>query len=140
MYHSQYQSLDDGLETRAVFLDMSKTFDKVWHNGLLFKLKKNGISGNLLNVITDFLYQRKQRIVLNGQHLSWANVEAAVPQGSILGPLFFLIYMNDLSDGLTSNPKLFADDTSLYSDLRKIRFNPEIQSWPYRTSSRGDFQ
>ena len=90
-------------------------------------MKKNGISGNKKQffVITDFLYQRKQRIVLNGQHLSWANVEAAVPQGSILGPLFFLIYMNDLSDGLTSNPKLFADDTSLYSDLRKIRFNPD---------------
>ena len=93
-----------------------------------------------VNVITDFLYQRKQRVVLNGQHSSWTNVQAGVPQRSILGPLFFLIYINDLSDGLTSNPKLFADDTSLYSDLMKIRFNPEIQSWPYRTSSRGDFQ
>ena len=81
-----------------------------------------------VNVITDFLYQRKQRVVLNGQHSSWTNVQAGVPQGSILGPLFFLIYINDLSDGLTSNPKLFADDTSLYSDLMKIRFNPEIQS------------
>ena len=64
--HDIYQSLDDGLETRAVFLDISKAFDKVWHEGLLFKLKQNGISGNLLNVITDFLYQRKQRVVLNG--------------------------------------------------------------------------
>ena len=124
MYHSQYQSLDDGLETRAVFLDMSKAFDKVWHEGLLFKLKQNGISGNLLNVITNFLYQRKQRAALNGQHSSWTNVQAGVPQGSILGPLFFLIYINDLSDGLTSNPKLFADDTSLYW------FNEnKIQSW-----------
>ena len=81
-----------------------------------------------VNVITDFLYQRKQRVVLNGQHSSWTNVQAGVPQRSILGPLFFLIYINDLSDGLTSNPKLFADDTSLYSDLMKIRFKPEIQS------------
>ena len=58
-----YQSLDDGLETRGVFLDISKAFDKVWHEGLLFKLKQNIISGNLLNVITDFLYQRKQRVL-----------------------------------------------------------------------------
>ena len=65
-----YQSLDDDLETRGVFLDISKTFDKVWHDGLLFKLKQNATSGNFLNVITDFLYQRKQRVVLNGQHSS----------------------------------------------------------------------
>ena len=82
--HDIYQSLDDGLETRAVFLDISKTFDKVWHEGLLFKLKQNGISGNLLNVITDFLYQRKQRVVLNGQHSSWTNVQAGVPQGYLM--------------------------------------------------------
>ena len=89
-------------------------FDKVSHKRLLFELNQNGISGNLLNVITDFLYQRKQRVVLNGQHSSWTNVEAGVPQGSIIGPLFFLIYINDLSDGLTSKPKSFADDTSLW--------------------------
>ena len=118
--HDIYQSLDDGLETRGVFLDISKAFDKVWHEGLLFKLKQNGISGNLLNVITDFLYQRKQRVVLNGQHSSWTNVQAGVPQGSILGPLFFLIYINDLSDGLTSNPKLLVDDTSLFSVVQNI--------------------
>ena len=95
--HDIYQSLDGGLETRVVFLDTSKVFDKVWHEALLLKLKQNGISGNLLNVITDFLYQRKQRVILNGQHLSWTNVETGVPQGSILGPYFFLIYINDLS-------------------------------------------
>ena len=117
--HDIYQSLDDGLETRAVFLHMSKAFDKVWHEGLLFKLKQNGISGNLLNVITNFLYQRKQRAALNGQHSSWTNVQAGVPQGSILGPLFFLIYINDLSDGLTSNPKFFRL-TRLFSPLFKM--------------------
>ena len=118
--HDIYQSLDDGLETRVVFLDISRAFDKVWHEGLLFKLKLNSISGNLLDVITNFLYQRKQRVVLNGQHSSWTNVQAGVPQGSILGPLFFLIYINDLSDGLNSNPKLFADDTSLFSVVQNI--------------------
>ena len=83
-------------------------------------MKQNGISSNLLNVITDFLYQRKQRVVLNGEHSSWTNVEAGVPQVSIFGLLFFLIYINDLSDGLTSNPKLFVDDTSLVSVIHNI--------------------
>ena len=89
--------------------------EEVWHDSLLFKLKQNGISGNLLNVITDLLCQRNQRIVLNGQFSSWTNIEAGVLQGSILRPRYFLIYMNDLSDCLTSNPKLFADATSPFS-------------------------
>ena len=120
--HDNYQSLDDGLETRAVFFNIPKAFDKVWHEGLVFNLKQNGISVNLLNVITDFLYQRKQRVVLNGQHSPWSNVPAGVPQGSILGPLFFLIYINinDLSDGLNSNTKLIADDTSLFYSVQII--------------------
>ena len=62
-----------------------------------------------------FLINRKQRIVLNGKFSSWTDVKAGVPQGSTLGPLLFLIYINDLTDGLSSNTKLFADDTSLFS-------------------------
>ena len=121
MYHPRYhQSIDDGLETRGVFLDISKAFDKVSQDSLLFKLKQNRISGKLWKVITDFLYQRKQRVVLNGQDSSWANIEVGVPQGSILGPLFFLIYINNLFDGLTSNPKCFPDDTSLFSVIHNI--------------------
>ena len=76
--HDIYQSPDDGPETRSVFLDISKAFDKVWHEGLLFKFKQNGLWGNLLNAITDFLCQRKQRTVSNGQHSSWTNIEAGV--------------------------------------------------------------
>ena len=109
------QSFDEGFDVRSVFLDISKAFDKVWHDGLIFKLKQNGISGNLLNLLSNFLRNRKQRVVLNGQTSSWADVNAGVPQGSILGPLLFLIYINDLADGLSSNAKLFADDTSLFS-------------------------
>ena len=108
-------SFDDGFEVRGVFLDISKAFDKVWHEGLIFKLKQNGISGNLLNLLCDFLRNRKQRVLLNGQVSDWSDVRAGVPQGSILGPLLFLIYINDLSEGLSSNAKLFADDTSLFS-------------------------
>ena len=83
-------------------------------------MKQNGISGELLHILSDFLSNRKQRIVLNGQNSSWANVHAGVPQGSILGPLIFLIYISDLSDNLTSNAKLFADDTSLFSVVHDV--------------------
>ena len=90
---------------RVYFLDISKAFDKVWHQGLHCKPRQNGISGELLSSLTDFLDNRTQRVILNGQYSSWAKVEAGVPQGSILGPLLFLIYINDLSDNLASNPK-----------------------------------
>ena len=87
----------------------------MWHDGIIFKLTQNGISGNLLNLLRDFLNERKQRVILNGQFSTWKNVSAGVPQGSILGPLLFLIYINDLTEGLSTNAKLFADDTSLFS-------------------------
>ena len=115
-----YKWFDDGCEVRGLFLDISKAFDKVWHQGLHYKLRQNGISGELLNILTDFLDNRTQRVILNGQYSSWAKVEAGVPQGSILGPLLFLIYINDLSDNLALKPKLFADNTSLFSVVKNV--------------------
>ena len=103
------------LEVRAIFLDMSKAFDKVWHEGLLFKLKQNGINGKLLDLFTDYLSNRKQRVVLNGMNSEWSPLLSGVPQGSVLGPLLFLIYVNDLENGIKSKIKFFADDTSLFS-------------------------
>ena len=78
-------------------------------------LKKNGVSGNLLELIKSFLSDRVQRVTLNGKTSDWECIRAGVPQGSILEPLFFLIYINDLATDLKSNVKLFADDTSLFS-------------------------
>ena len=90
--HEIHKSFDGGLEVRGVLLDISKAFNKVWHERLIFKLKQNGISGDLLQILSDFLHNRKQRAVLNGPNSSWTNVHAGVPQGSILGRLSFLIY------------------------------------------------
>ena len=104
-----------------VFLDISKAFDKVWHKGLIHKLEQNGIGGLRLKILTDFLKSQKQRVVLNGQYSSCSDVLAGVPQGSILAPLLFLIYISDLSDGLQCNPKLFTDDTSLFSTVHNIK-------------------
>ena len=120
--HEIYSSFDNDLEVRGVFLDISKAFDKVWHAGLIYKLRRNGIPGVLIKILSDFLNSRYQRVVLNGQTSNWSKIKAGVPQGSILGPLLFLVYINDLSVGLISNPKLFADDTSLFS---------VIHSWVY---------
>ena len=94
---------------------ISKAFDKVWHEGLLYKLKSMGISGELYNFLENFLSDRFQRVILDFQYSSWNPILVGVPQGSILGPLLFLIYINDLLNELKSNANLFADDRSLFT-------------------------
>ena len=94
----------------------------------------------LLEILSDFLSNRKQRVVLNGQNSSWTNVHAGVPQGSILEPLLFLIYISDLANDLSSNVKLFADVTSLFSvvhdinaSARELNDDPKkINKWAFR--------
>ena len=81
-----------------MFLETSKSFDKVWHERLILKLSRNGISGNLMYLLKDFLKYRKERVVLNGQNSSWKGIISGVPQGSILGPLLALIHINNLPD------------------------------------------
>ena len=128
------------LEVRSVYLDMSKAFDKVWHEGLIFKLKQNGIEGNLLNLFQNYLTNRKQRVVLNGMESNWGEIKAGVPQGSVLGPLLFLIYINDLEEGIKSSVKFFADDTSLFSVVHDPVVSAEelnhdldlINKWAYQ--------
>ena len=106
--HEIYKSFDDGFEVRGVFLDILKAFDKVWHEGIIFKLKQNGISGKILSVLSDFLKDKKQRVILIGQVSSCTGVNAGVPQGSVLGLLLFLVYINDLADGLSSKQKMLT--------------------------------
>ena len=108
-----HQAFEDptSLEVRAVFLDISKAFDKVWHDGLIFKLKQNGISGSLLQLFENYLLNRNQRVVLNGSLSNYSVIESRVPQGSVLDPLLFLIYIK-------SNIKFSAGDTMLLSIVK----------------------
>ena len=118
--HKIFEAFDCNptLEGRSLFLDISKAFDKVWHERLLYKLKSIGISGELFKLLENYLTGRFQRVVLNGQTSSWRPILAGVPQGSILGPLLFLVYINDLPNGLIYNAKVFADDTSLFTIVK----------------------
>ena len=99
---------------RAVFCDINKAFDRVWHKGLLHKLRGIGCSEKILLWFSSYLSDRRQRVVLNGIFSDWMAVFAGVPQGSILGPLLFLIFINDIVKCIGASIRLFADDTSLY--------------------------
>ena len=96
-------------------MDLSKAFHEFWHQGLLSKLESSGICGKLLNLLEDYLSNSFQRVLLNGQESSWLPIKGGVPQGSFLGTLLFLIYINNLPDGFNLIAKLFANDTSLLS-------------------------
>ena len=95
----------------------SKAFDRVWHAGLLHKLKSYGISGQIFGLIFSFLSNRRLQVVLDGKSSQEYPVNAGVPQGSILGPTLFLLYINDLPDDVICNIAIYADDTTLYSEL-----------------------
>ena len=128
------------LEVQAVFLDISKAFDKVWHDGLIYKLEQNGVSGNLLKLTRSYLHNRKQRVVINGSCSDYFSIESGVPQGSVLGPLLFLIYINDLERDIKSRIKFFADDTMLFSIVHDTLISADelnhdlsvIQKWAYQ--------
>ena len=115
-------------------LDISKAFDRVWHAVLLHKLKSYGISGQIFGLISSFLTNRRLRVVLDGKSSQEYPVNAGVPQGSILGPTLFLLYINDLPDDVICDIAIYADDTTLYSkcdqasDLWQLELASELES------------
>jgi hypothetical protein len=116
IYKTIISSLDKGKDVRFIFCDISKAFDRVWHKGILHKLKHYGISEQIVNWAENYLSDRSQKVVLDGFISSSRTTNSVVPQGSVLGPFLFLLYtcINDISKNLTNGVRLFADDTSLY--------------------------
>ena len=156
-------SIHKGLENRQdvilILLDISKAFDKVWHPGLLFKLKQLGITGNLLQWIESYLTNRRQRVVVGGKSSPSLHIHAGVPQGSILGPLLFLIFINDMTRDLHLECHQYADDTTLvhfsntplvmhhyitqqlsilsqWAEQWRVTFNPHKTLYMYITNKR----
>ena len=113
------KSMQSGKQTDLILLDFSKAFDKVAHEKLLSKLNFYAIRGNILNWIKDFLDNRTQSFILNGTNSDHIAVSSGVPQGSVLGPILFLTYINDLPEQVRSRVWLFADDTAMYLALDK---------------------
>ena len=109
---------DEGFQTDVAILDFSKAFDTVPHNKLLYKLETYGVRGNMHKWIYSFLCKRYMKVVVDGEHSDEAKVLSGVPQGTVLGPLLFLVHINDLPQSVTSNVRLFADDCLLY---RKVK-------------------
>ena len=114
LYNIFCQALDANKEIQVVFCDISKAFDRVWHAGLLRKLEAAGVTGKLLNWFKNYLFDRKQRVILPGVNSDWSKIFAGVPQGSILSPLLFLVFINDIVNEIGSCIRFFADDISLF--------------------------
>ena len=114
LYDTFCQALDSGKEVRAVFCDVSKAFDRVWHVGLILELKAADVNGKVLVWFNSYLTGRKQRVILSGVEPDWVYIRAGVSQGSMLGPLLFLLFIKNIVLDIELHIRLLLDDTSLY--------------------------
>ena len=114
------KSLNNSEQVDAILLDFSKAFDKVCHRKLLMKLEHYGVNGNILGWIEDFLHGRTQNVVVRGTNSEESPVTSGVPQGTVLGPLLFLVYINDMPLSVESSLPLFADDSLLHKIIKSI--------------------
>ena len=127
-FHGIIENYDTHKSVDIIYLDFQKAFDTVPHIRLLEKLRAHGIRGNVLNWIAKWLRDRKQRVVVDGKESEWATVTSGVPQGSVLGPLLFLIYINDLDVNLITSISKFADDTKLGGKVLNVEDRNRIQA------------
>ncbi|HSN66110.1 MAG TPA: reverse transcriptase family protein [Fusibacter sp.] len=116
----------------VIFLDFAKAFDKVSHGKLLVKMRSLGFPEVLVNWVSSFLADRRQRVVIVEGVSEWVDVLSGVPQGSVLGPLLFVIFINDLPDGLSNMVKLFADDSKVLSVIRSVEDRNRLQADIFR--------
>ena len=119
--------VDEGSPVDVIFLDFQKAFDKVPHQRLILKLKSHGMGNSVINWIERWLTDRRQRVVVDGEFSSWKSVLSGVPQGSVLGPIIFLVYIHDLEDGVTGSILKFADDTKLFRKTKEIGDKQNLQ-------------
>jgi len=122
------QCVEDGDDIDVVYLDFAKAFDKVPHQRLLLKLRDHGIGDKVVNWISSWLSQRQQRVCINGEQSTWKPVWSGVPQGSVLGPVLFLIFINDLDLGIVNWILKFADDTKIFSKISNITSSNTLQN------------
>ena len=132
--------LDNKGQTDMIYFDLSKAFDTVPHDLLLHKLQSFGIHGRLLAWIKDYLTNRYQRTTCDGTSSHWLPVTSGVPQGSILGPLFFLLYINDLPTCISPETQcaIFADDTKIYRQIKTKEDSKALQEDINRIAAWGD--
>ena len=119
--------MDDGGYLDIIYMDFAKAFDKVPHNRLIGKIASYGFRNPVLRWIKSFLSDRKQRVIVNGCPSQWENVISGIPQGSVLGPVLFVIYINDMPTCVTSDVYLFADDTKISRDVSKPGEHQKLQ-------------
>ncbi len=121
------EALDNGIPVDAIYLDFAKAFDTVPHLRLLNKLKGYGVTDQVLNWIKNFLQGRRQCVKVNGAKSEWSDVTSGIPQGSVLGPCLFVIFINDLPEVVKSLVQMFADDTKVYTEIHSNEDHAKLQ-------------
>ena len=119
--------MDDGSAVDVIYLDFQKAFDKVPHQRLILKLKSHGMGNSIISWIEQWLADRRQRVVVDGEFSIWKSVLSGVPHGSVLGPILCLVYINDLEEGVTGKILKFADDTKLFRKTKEIGDKQNLQ-------------
>ena len=135
VYDELTKLLDEGKSVDIAYLDFRKAFDSIPHERLMIKMKGYGINGKVLDWVRDFLTGREQLVRVGNYYSGRTKVTSGIPQGSILGPVLFTLFINDLPDTIKSNCKVFADDTKIYNEVGNSNINQDdlynMQSWTH---------